>query len=86
MTELIPPNPFDIVFEDWVAPFPDEPRLVMARHFRNGLLAASDWTQLADAPVDQQAWAIYRQALRDFMSGLDVDAPIVFPAPPTVGG
>lgn len=28
-------------------------------------LQATDWTQLADAPVDQEAWATYRQALRD---------------------
>lgn len=28
-------------------------------------LQASDWTQLADAPVDKNAWATYRQALRD---------------------
>jgi hypothetical protein len=32
---------------------------------RDRLLADSDWTQLADAPVDQAAWATYRQALRD---------------------
>lgn len=32
---------------------------------RNRLLAESDWTQVADAPVDQAAWAAYRQALRD---------------------
>lgn len=32
---------------------------------RNQLLAASDWTQVADAPVDQATWATYRQALRD---------------------
>ena len=36
------------------------------RAVRNDLLAQSDWTQVADAPVDQQAWATYRQALRDF--------------------
>ena len=36
-----------------------------ARAKRNTLLAASDWTQVADAPVDQAAWATYRQALRD---------------------
>ena len=36
-----------------------------ARSKRNTLLAASDWTQVADAPVDQAAWATYRQALRD---------------------
>ena len=32
---------------------------------RDLLLTASDWTQVADAPVDQAAWASYRQALRD---------------------
>jgi hypothetical protein len=36
-----------------------------ARTERARLLAASDWTQVADAPVDQAAWATYRQALRD---------------------
>jgi hypothetical protein len=35
------------------------------RGIRDGLLAQSDWTQVADAPVDVAAWAIYRQALRD---------------------
>lgn len=32
---------------------------------RARLLYDSDWTQLADAPVNQAAWATYRQALRD---------------------
>jgi hypothetical protein len=32
---------------------------------RNALLEQSDWTQVIDAPVDQAAWATYRQALRD---------------------
>lgn len=36
-----------------------------ARKFRDHLLSQSDWTQVADAPVDQGAWATYRQALRD---------------------
>lgn len=36
-----------------------------ARAQRNALLSASDWTQVADAPVDQATWAVYRQALRD---------------------
>ena len=35
------------------------------REQRNRLIAESDWTQLADAPVDDLAWALYRQALRD---------------------
>ena len=33
--------------------------------WRNAQLARTDWTQLSDAPVDQAAWATYRQALRD---------------------
>jgi len=35
------------------------------RSMRDSRLAASDWTQVPDAPVDQAAWAAYRQALRD---------------------
>lgn len=35
------------------------------RSKRNSLLTESDWTQVADAPVDATAWATYRQALRD---------------------
>jgi len=39
-----------------------------ARAKRDDLLTDSDWTQVADAPVDQAAWAVYRQALRDIPS------------------
>lgn len=35
------------------------------RQQRTDKLKDSDWTQVADAPVDQAAWATYRQALRD---------------------
>jgi len=35
------------------------------RSKRDSLLTESDWTQVADAPVDATAWATYRQALRD---------------------
>ncbi len=35
------------------------------RAARDAKLKESDWTQVADAPVDQAAWATYRQALRD---------------------
>jgi len=33
--------------------------------WRNQQLVLSDWTQLPDSPVDKDAWATYRQALRD---------------------
>lgn len=38
------------------------------RQWRNERLRESDWTQLPDSPVDKQAWATYRQELRDLPS------------------
>jgi len=35
------------------------------RNTRNIELSLSDWTQVADAPVDAAAWATYRQSLHD---------------------
>jgi len=43
----------------------NEGQAAQVRTERNTKLSASDWTQVADAPVDQAAWATYRQALRD---------------------
>lgn len=43
----------------------DEIFLARLRHWRDSELARTDWTQVADAPVDKAAWATYRQALRD---------------------
>jgi len=43
----------------------EEALTLEARDKRNSLLKDSDWTQVADAPVDKAAWANYRQALRD---------------------
>lgn len=48
-----------------VVDLPEDQAAANVRAERNRLLAASDWTQLADAPVDTVAWAAYRQALRD---------------------
>ena len=36
------------------------------RQYRNQLLAESDWAMASDAPTDKEAWATYRQQLRDF--------------------
>ena len=38
---------------------------------RNKKLLDSDWTQLPDAPVDKEAWAEYRQKLRDLPKTTD---------------
>jgi len=48
-----------------VEAIPDEEKAGQVRAERNGKLTSSDWTQIADAPVDKAAWATYRQALRD---------------------
>jgi len=53
-----------------------------ARSKRNALLASSDWTQVADAPVDQSAWRTYRQALRDITEQEGFPADVVWPTPP----
>ncbi|HEY7821984.1 MAG TPA: tail fiber assembly protein, partial [Acidimicrobiia bacterium] len=49
---------------------------------RDRLLAASDWTQVADAPVDQQAWAAYRQTLRDIPQDFATPDDVVWPEQP----
>lgn len=38
------------------------------RQTRDALLQQSDWTQIWDATCDKDAWAEYRQALRDITS------------------
>jgi len=43
----------------------DEQKWKQIKLWRNAELAATDWTQLSDAPVDKAAWATYRQSLRD---------------------
>ena len=48
---------------------------------RNKKLLASDWTQLPDAPVDKEAWAEYRQKLRNLPETAD-PLNIVWPVRP----
>jgi len=49
---------------------------------RDRLLAASDWTQVKDAPVDQAAWAAYRQALRDISQQSGFPETVTWPSKP----
>lgn len=53
------------------------------RFHRDRLLAASDWAVLPDAPTDKEAWAAYRQALRDFPTTWVPSEEANFPEPPT---
>jgi hypothetical protein len=68
-------------FEDADA-VPDEYYFERIRLWRNGELAATDWTQLADTTADKTAWATYRQALRDLPEQNDDPKKIVFPTRP----
>lgn len=52
------------------------------RSERNARLAASDWTQVADATGDTAAWATYRQALRDLPDNTTDPENPVWPSPP----
>ena len=52
------------------------------REQRNQKLKDSDWTQVADAPVDQAAWAAYRQALRDIPSQQGFPWDVQWPTQP----
>lgn len=54
----------------------------VARGERDGLLTSSDWTQVADAPVDQSAWATYRQALRDVPAQAGFPDTVTWPTKP----
>ena len=52
---------------------------------RNGLLTASDWTQLADSPLADEKkteWVTYRQSLRDLPATYTRVSEVVWPTPP----
>jgi hypothetical protein len=56
----------DAEFAAWQAAQPTEAqKAAEMRADRNARLSATDWTQVADAPVSKTDWAAYRQALRD---------------------
>lgn len=60
----------------------DERESQEVRAERNAKLLLSDWTQVADAPVDKAAWAAYRQALRDITGQEGFPWAIIWPAQP----
>lgn len=65
-----------------VEAIPAEEVAGQVRAERNGLLTATDWTQVADAPVDKTAWATYRQALRDITGQEGFPWTITWPTEP----
>lgn len=52
------------------------------RQERDAKLIESDWTQVLDSPVDQEAWASYRQLLRDIPQQDGWPLNIIWPEEP----
>jgi hypothetical protein len=60
----------------------DAEQATSVRQQRGEKLKDSDWTQVADAPVDKAAWATYRQALRDVTGQEGFPWTITWPTEP----
>ena len=56
--------------------------MAQIRGTRNNLLAACDWTQIADSTADKTVWATYRQALRDVTGQTGFPWTITWPTQP----
>lgn len=87
VVEELPPQKTDGVWvQQWHVRPPTEAeteaKAVEARGERNRLLAACDWTQTLDAPVDRDAWAAYRQQLRDVTAQGGFPWEVVWPSMP----
>jgi hypothetical protein len=72
--------------EKFITPGPTQEEIDTAwkevRIRRNVLLSACDWTQIADAPVDDLLWAVYRQELRDLPTKTTDPFNVQWPEPP----
>ena len=87
IVKVLPPKPsehhvFDYATKQWVDQRTPETEWPLVRAERDRRLLASDWTQLPDVPLTtKEAWAVYRQALRDITEQPD-PFNIVWPEPP----
>lgn len=65
--------------------FPDatnEQKWEQIKLWRNAELLRTDWTMHTDAPTDKEAWATYRQALRDLPAQNGQAEAAIFPVAP----
>jgi hypothetical protein len=61
----------------------DAEKATAVREDRNKRLAETDWTQLTDAPVDTEAWATYRNNLRNVTEQSGFPWEVTWPNKPT---
>ena len=69
-------------FDDAVKAVVDEQQAKSVRSSRDEKLKETDWTQVADAPVDKTVWATYRQALRDVPNQSGFPWEVTWPTQP----
>ena len=67
---------------DTLETLPDEWLIERMRIQRDRLLSESDWAMATDAPTNKEAWAAYRQALRDFPATWEPSETVNFPTQP----
>ena len=60
----------------------DAERAAVIRQERSAKLKDCDWTQTTDSPVNKEAWATYRQSLRDVPSQEGFPWTITWPTQP----
>jgi hypothetical protein len=85
---LLPVQPnlfsiFDWSIHKWIDNSSNASYLIINK--RNKLLYESDWTQIPNNPLtaeQQQAWAVYRQELRDITSQSGYPFNVIWPTPP----
>lgn len=72
---------FDFDSKQWV--IDQVALLINIKNTRKRLLTESDWTQLPDVPLaTKQAWATYRQALRDITTQEGYPFNVIWPTKP----
>jgi len=73
--------PEDLDSWEWA----DANKWAYIRYWRQGMLIWSDWTALRDVTLsesEQQAWQVFRQALRDLPEQTSDPEQLVPPTPP----
>lgn len=70
------------IFNPTVGEANNDQKWEQIRLWRNAELKNTDWTQISDAPVDKNAWAVYRQELRDLPNKYDLADDVEYPEKP----
>jgi len=84
----MPPKPdgyylFDYVDKQWIPDLINASKDIL--NIRQQKLISSDWTQIPNGPLtteQKQAWAVYRQELRDITSQSGYPFNVIWPTPP----